>query len=105
VDEEVRSSHTLCAAGPAAAGSASPDANPTAGGNLEQLVIRGCPDATSALVSGLRELKARTGQSDHTVNVSSVFVKAQIGPNSGKCDPHIVHYSRTEGSHGGRILA
>jgi hypothetical protein len=34
-----------------------------------------------------------------------VFVKAQIGPNFGKCDPHMVLYDSTLGLHGGHILS
>jgi hypothetical protein len=35
----------------------------------------------------------------------TVFVKAQIRPNFGKCDPHAVLYDSTSGLHVGHILA
>jgi hypothetical protein len=35
----------------------------------------------------------------------TVFVKAQIGPNLGKCDPHMVLYDSTLGLHVCHILA
>jgi hypothetical protein len=41
----------------------------------------------------------------NNVMVTAVFVKAQIGPNFGKCDPHGVLYDGTSGLHGGHILA
>jgi hypothetical protein len=37
--------------------------------------------------------------------VCTVFVKAQIGPNFWKCDPHAVLYDSTSGLHVGHILA
>jgi hypothetical protein len=33
------------------------------------------------------------------------FSQAQIGPNFGKCDPHLVQYGSTWGLHGGHVLA
>jgi hypothetical protein len=35
----------------------------------------------------------------------SVFVKAQIQPNSGECDPHAVHYDSVPGLYVGCIMA
>jgi hypothetical protein len=42
-----------------------------------------------------------------TLNMTmcSVFAKVTIRPNSGKCDPHLVHNASTLWLHGGQILA
>jgi hypothetical protein len=45
------------------------------------------------------------GDEGHDLCLTSVFVKAQIQPNTGKCDPHAVHYDSVLGVYVGHILA
>jgi hypothetical protein len=65
------------------------------------------PHAATSRPSAGR-LAAWTWELPHAVllgAVVSVLVKAPIGPNFGKCDPHIVHLSNTSCLHVGHISA
>jgi hypothetical protein len=60
----------------------------------------------AAMCSAVRpSSSARSPHTALSMCYALFLVKAQIGPNFGKYDPHLAYYDSTSGLHGGHILA